>query len=212
MRASCRWKAAYHHDTLEIARNVRASTWRQVMNSRIVGGAALCVVAALGWAVASAQAPATSGATAKSTSVAHADRNFAQAAAEAGAAEVAMAKVAQQRGASADVKSFADRMVTDHQKAGAELASIAASKSLVVNDKLSSRDSRELGKLQKLDGTGFDREYVKVQLGAHKDAVKLFKKEADGGKDADLKNFATTTLPTLQDHLAMVTTISKTLQ
>src|SRR5579862_9110168 len=101
------------------------------MNSRIVGGAALCVVAVLGWAVAAAQTAAPSGSTTKGTEVAHKDRGFVQTAAEAGAAEVAMAKVAQQRGASADVKSFADRMVTDHEKAGAQLASIAASKNLV---------------------------------------------------------------------------------
>ncbi len=182
------------------------------MISRILSGTTLCCVAALGWVVAAAQTPPPAGATAKGTAIAHADRTFVQTAAEAGAAEVAMAKVAQQRGASADVKSFADRMVTDHQKAGAQLASIAASKNLMVNDKLTSKDSRELAKLQKLDGSSFDREYVKVQLGVHKDAVKLFKKESDGGKDADLKDFATTTLPTLQDHLAMVTTISKSLQ
>ena len=197
---------------LQIARSVRASTRREVMNSRMAGGAALFAVAAFGWALAGAQTPAPSGTTGKGETLAHADRAFVQTAAEAGAAEVAMAKVAQQRAGSADVKSFADRMVTDHEKASAELASIAASKNLTVNDKLSSRDARELGKLQKLDGTSFDREYVKVQLGAHKDAVKLFSREADRGKDADLKNFATTTLPTLQDHLAMVTTLSKSRQ
>jgi putative membrane protein len=103
------------------------------MISRILSGTTLCCVAALGWVVAAAQTPPPAGATAKGTAIAHADRTFVQTAAEAGAAEVAMAKVAQQRGASADVKSFADRMVTDHQKAGAQLASIAASKNLMVN-------------------------------------------------------------------------------
>ena len=161
------------------------------MNSRIALGAAVCAFAALGSAVGGAQTPA--GGLPK------------------GAAEIAMAKVAQQSGASADVKSFADRMVADHEKAAAQLATIAASKHLRVNDKLSAKDARELARLQKLDGSRFDREYVHAQVGAHKDAVKLFRKESEGGRDAVLKDFATTTLPTLQDHLTMVTALSTTM-
>ena len=179
------------------------------MNSRIALGAAVCAFAALGSAVGGAQTPA--GGLPKGAAVAHADRAFVATAAEAGAAEIAMAKVAQQSGASADVKSFADRMVADHEKAAAQLATIAASKHLRVNDKLSAKDARELARLQKLDGSRFDREYVHAQVGAHKDAVKLFRKESEGGRDADLKDFATTTLPTLQDHLTMVTALSTTM-
>ncbi len=141
----------------------------------------------------------------------HADRSFVTTAAEAGMAEVAMAKVAQQRGASAEVKSFADRMVADHGKANADLSSLAASKGTPVPDKLSAKDAREVARLQKLNGSKFDKEYVHVQVAAHKDAVKLFEKQADKGKDADLKGFAVSTLPTLKDHLAMVNGLSQSL-
>jgi putative membrane protein len=37
----------------------------------------------------------------------------------------------------------------------------------------------------------------------HEKAVKLFSKESSSGKDAELKAFATKTLPTLQHHLEM---------
>ena len=120
-----------------------------------------------------------------------------------------MAKAAQLHGASADVKSFADRMVTDHGKVNQELTSIATKKGIAIPDKLSGKDMRELAKLQKLDAAKFDKEYVKVQLAAHKDAVKLFKKESSNGKDADLKAFAGSTLPTLQEHLTMISTMAK---
>jgi len=53
---------------------------------------------------------------------------------------------------------------------------------------------------------------VKSQVDAHKDAVKLFTRESKSGKDGDLKNFAGTTLPTLEDHLSMVTTLSKSMK
>jgi hypothetical protein len=38
----------------------------------------------------------------------------------------------------------------------------------------------------------------------------LFQREASGGQDGTLKNFATSTLPTLQDHLKMAKDMLKT--
>jgi putative membrane protein len=151
----------------------------------------------------SATTGAKTGATASNP-----DRKFAETAASAGMAEVEMGKVAQQRGGS-DVKAFADRMVTDHGKANQELTAIAGAKNIKLPAGLSGKDQRELGKLQKLTGGGFDAEYVKSQVAAHKDAVALFKRESSSGKDTDLKAFAGKTLPTLQEHLTMVTALSK---
>jgi putative membrane protein len=37
----------------------------------------------------------------------------------------------------------------------------------------------------------------------HQKDVKEFQKQADKAKDADVKNFAANTLPTLQEHLKM---------
>ena len=143
---------------------------------------------------------------------AHADRSFADTAAQAGNAEVEMAKLAQEHAASADVKAFADRMVADHTKANQQLTSIATAQGITLPTKLSGKDQRELTKLGKLDGAAFDKEYVKSQVDAHKEAVKLFTKESKSGKDDELKNFAGTTLPTLEDHLSMVTTLSKSMK
>jgi putative membrane protein len=136
------------------------------------------------------------------------DRKFIANATEAGAAEVAMGKLASDRASSTDVKRFAARMVIDHQKAGDQLKSIASAKGAAPPDRLSKKDQAELNKLGRLKEVDFDKEYVKVQLAAHKDAVALFGAESKSGKDADLKQFASTTLPTLQEHLGMVQQLS----
>jgi putative membrane protein len=138
------------------------------------------------------------------------DRKFVNTAGEAGAAEVAMGQLAESRSSSADVKGFAARMVSDHQKAGDELKAIASAKGAPPPSALSKKDQSELDKLSKLQGSDFDKEYVKTQLSAHKSAVSLFGSESKSGKDAQLKQFASTTLPTLQDHLQMVQQLSKT--
>ncbi len=64
-------------------------------------------------------------------------------------------------------------------------------------------DNHEMGKLSKLSGAAFDREYMDNMVKDHQKAVKEFQKEADKAKDADVRNFAAKTLPTLQEHLQM---------
>lgn len=178
------------------------------MRSTIVLTAALAGLAAIALAPAAfgqgaAATPATQDAKASKP-----DRKFVETAAAAGIAEVEMAKVAQQRGGSVGLKAFADRMVTDHGKANRELASIAATKGIAVPDRMSGKDQRALARLRTLRGEKFDAEYLKTQLAAHKRAVSLFKRESESGKDGDLKAFAGAALPTLQQHLTMVTDLS----
>jgi hypothetical protein len=50
---------------------------------------------------------------------------------------------------------------------------------------------------------------VKSQVSAHKDAVSLFDSESRHGTDADLKQFAGATLPTIKSHLDMVNNLAK---
>ena len=132
------------------------------------------------------------------------DRNFAKTAADAGNAEVTMGQLAKNRARSPDVRAFATRMVDDHQKAGQELHDLAARKSITLPSQLSTKDRSELDKLSRLQGEAFDAEYVKAQLLAHQEAVALFTAETQNGNDADLKQFASSTRPTLEEHLRMV--------
>lgn len=137
------------------------------------------------------------------------DRKFVETAGEAGAAEVEMAKVAMERADSSDVKSFASRMMSDHEKAGDDLEKIASSKGVNIDDHMSAKDRAELDRLHKLQGASFDREYVKSQLAAHKAAVALFDKQSKSGNDSELKQFAASTLLTLHDHLQLVQQLAK---
>jgi putative membrane protein len=171
--------------------------------------AALSATLMAGVAVAQIQAAGPATAKGGNPAMRPQDRKFVNTTAEAGAAEVAMGRLAQDHAGSSDVKGFAARMVSDHQKAGDQLKAIAVTKGLTPPDQLSKHDQRDLDKLSKLQGADFDRAYVKSQLSAHKDAVALFGSESKSGKDADLKQFASSTLPTLQDHLQMAQQLSK---
>jgi putative membrane protein len=68
---------------------------------------------------------------------------------------------------------------------------------------LKGKHREAMDKLAKLSGADFDREYMRNQVKDHEKAVALFERQANSGSDADLKAFATKTLPTLREHHQM---------
>ena len=136
------------------------------------------------------------------TSLSHQDSSFLKDAAEGGNAEVAASQVAVSRSASADVKSFAQMMIDDHGKAGAELKSLAEQKGVKVSDTPSVTKKLEIKMLSERKGASFDQHYAdSIGVKAHEDTIKLFQKEVDKGTDADVKAWAQKTLPALTHHL-----------
>lgn len=131
------------------------------------------------------------------------DRKFMEKAARDGLAEVQLGQLAKDRGMSDEVKSFANRMVTDHGKANDELKSLAASKGVTLPTETDKSHQKKAEKLAKLQGPDFDRAYMKDMVKDHKHDVGDFRKKAKNAKDADLQKFAQSTLPTLEEHLAM---------
>jgi len=130
-----------------------------------------------------------------------ADKKFVRAAAQGGIAEVELGKLATEKGSSEDVKKFGQRMVDDHTKAGDQLKEIASSKGIPVPIKLSAKDQMTKDRLSKLSGDEFDKAYMNDMVKDHTQDVSDFKRESSSGTDSDVKNFAATTLPTIEDHL-----------
>ena len=64
--------------------------------------------------------------------------------------------------------------------------------------------------MQMVSGASFDRSYIKDQIKAHEDTVNLFKKEIASGQDQRAKDFASSTLPTVQAHLTKIKQIAAT--
>ncbi len=115
-------------------------------------------------------------------------------------AEVQLGKLAAERAASDEVKKFAERMVTDHQKAYDELKQIADSKGLKVPTEPDSRTKKEYDRLAKTSGADFDRAYMDLMVREHDRDVKAFQRAAKNEKDPQVKDWAAKTLPTLHEH------------
>jgi len=128
--------------------------------------------------------------------------NFWTKAAQGGMAEVELAKLALQKSQNADVKKFAQMMVTDHTKANTELKALATKKNVVLPTDIGSHKST-MDDLSKLSGADFDKAYVDAMVDDHEEDVDLFDDNTDNS-DADIKAFTTKTLPTLKAHLEMI--------
>jgi putative membrane protein len=59
-----------------------------------------------------------------------------------------------------------------------------------------------------LKGADFDHAFMKHMVSDHQEAIALFEREAKDGKDPELKDFASKTLPTLREHLKMARKIA----
>jgi putative membrane protein len=129
------------------------------------------------------------------------DSRFAVKAADGGMAEVEMAKTAEQKAMNARVKSFASMIVADHTKANEELKSTAVAKNITLPSMIGEDHQEHITKLSQKNGRDFDKEFMNMMVDGHQKTIDLFEKEASDGKDADLKTWATNTLPTLRQHL-----------
>jgi putative membrane protein len=148
-----------------------------------------------------AEHPTPMGAT--TTALASEDKEFMTKAAIGGMLEVRLGQQAAQKGLSADVKAFGNRMVTDHGKANDELKQLASKKGFMLPTELDENHKEKVDELSKLTGAKFDREYAKDMVDDHEEDVKEFKDAAKNAKDPDLRAWAGKTLPILEDHLKM---------
>jgi len=132
-----------------------------------------------------------------------ADREFVNKAAIGNVAEVELGRVAVQRASRPSVKSFGERMVTDHGRANAELATLARSKGMDVSNTLDVSHQAMRDRLSGLSGADFDRAYMSEMVRDHTEDVALFERTAQTAADADVKAYAARSLPMLREHLAL---------
>lgn len=129
--------------------------------------------------------------------------NFVETAATSNMFEVESSKVALERSRNQAIRDFAQMMINDHSQAQSALK--GAVKTAKVDPSLmpSGLDAPHRMKLDTLSSASdedFDEMYVSTMQQGHRDAVNLFSDYAKNGENAQLKDFAANTLPTLEMH------------
>jgi putative membrane protein len=143
--------------------------------------------------------------------------------------EVEMAKLAASRAKSADVKSFAQQLVTDHTSSSNALEQYAAKHNVTLQnpapkastalrdtkekepEALAATDDAHMKNLTSKNGAEFDQAFIDMMVENHQNGVALFERQRDAKVgDSELQNFVANMVPTLRRHLSKAQDIQKT--
>jgi putative membrane protein len=157
-------------------------------------------IALIGWpamAQTSAASPAARAATTQKAN--KLDQQFLNKAIQGDLAEVKIGSLAQEKGQSAEVKQFGKMLEQDHsahlQKAEQTAAELGAS----APTEPDAKSKATYDKLSTMSGVKFDNAFAKAMISDHKRAIATYKQQSKS--KGPLADFATETLPTLQEHL-----------
>jgi putative membrane protein len=184
-----------------------AMNWESA-TSRIARRGFVCALLASGIALANAQTAAPAEVPATLNAV---DFNFVGQANLGAPFQVDSGHLAETKGTSAAIRSYAHLMVTSHIPVVDALNAILQRKNVTPsNTLLHGAYDAMISTLKAGHGAAFDRDYVNGQVEYQKGNAALFQQEIQNGADPDLKEFARQTLPKIEDHLQRVLKLAGT--
>jgi putative membrane protein len=132
------------------------------------------------------------------------DQDFLKEVAQIDLAEMKLGQYARDMAASAAIKKYGERLLTDHTKMNSELGELAKARGVTLPSKTDKKDQELIDQLAKIKGgADFDRAFSKNMVAGHEQAIKIFEAQAKNGQNADVKAWAEKWLPTLKEHLRL---------
>src|ERR1700722_3036523 len=123
--------------------------------------------------------------------------------------QVDSGRLAEKKGTSAAIRSYAHLMVASHIPVVDALNVILKKKTITPSNTLLHGAYEAMIFTLKADHrSAFDRNYVNGQVEYQKGNAALFEQEIQNGSDPDLKEFARQTLPKIVDHLHRAETLA----
>jgi putative membrane protein len=122
------------------------------------------------------------------------------------AAEIAAGTIAGERATAAEVKSFARKMVDDHQRMQGRLDSLATRLAITAvaaeTDTLHDAfEARRQSLRRATAGVGWDRDFMNLQVQMHESTLALLQRAAAAAQNTDLRGALQESVPTVQGHL-----------
>ena len=143
----------------------------------------------------------------RGSALSKADMQFMKKAAEANMTEAHLGQMAEAQASQQSVKDFGQTLSKDHTSAYESLTVLANKTGETIPKAI--RRNKSIERLMHLKGKAFDRAFTQDEVQSHKNAIALFKREAEHGEDADVKAWAKTMIPTLEGHLRTAENLAK---
>ena len=123
--------------------------------------------------------------------------------------EVALGRLAQQRGAAGDVRAFGRTLEQDHAAARQQaLATARRMRIAVAPNAMSPEAAQTRRRLMRLHGPAFDREFARAMISDHRKDIAKFEAQARIG-DRQTARLARDTLPHLRHHLDLAQSLGR---
>lgn len=138
-------------------------------------------------------------------------QSFANLVAMSGMYEIGASEIALNRSRRADVKSFAQQMITDHRKMAEELKSMLGSMNepMTLPTELDALFQILIDDLNGASNDSFDHRFVAQQQEVHGVAITLVKHYRDHGDSSALRELSKLALPVLEQHRLMADDMAK---
>jgi putative membrane protein len=135
------------------------------------------------------------------------DIAFALEAQQSDVAGIELGRLAAEKGASPELKQFGTQLADECARRNRRLAEFAAGDKMVLPQVATAKDQSTYDKLRKLSGAAFDKAYTKQMLKTQKKVAKRFARQAKKGKNDQLRELASESLPALEQHIDQLKSI-----
>lgn len=115
--------------------------------------------------------------------------------------EIQLGQLAQKNGGSQEVRSLGKMMEDAHSHSFNDLTVLAQNKVVTIPTELNSNGSAFFTKMSAMKGKDFDKEYSAIMVEDHKKSIDLLGRIAAEANDQDIRQWASNTLPVLNEHL-----------
>jgi putative membrane protein len=117
-----------------------------------------------------------------------------------GLAEAEIGKIARERGSSTDVRQFGERMVQYHGENNERMLRILRDQQIEAPSEMTEAQRTQVTRLGRLEGTELDRQYIQQVIENHQSSTELYRRASESDINPELRQFATETLPDIEDH------------
>jgi len=132
------------------------------------------------------------------------DITFVKKATESGRKEINSAREALPQLKQPELKRIAEMLVNDHSGANQRLTKLAESKQWPLP-----APAAPAAPPSGTASSDFDAKWTAEMIAGHERSVALYRAQAQGGEDKDLRKYASDTLPTIERHLAELRRLQK---
>lgn len=143
------------------------------------------------------------------TKLSASDKKFIDMAADLDMTEANLGQMAQNQASEQPVKDFGQTLNEDHSKAYGQLLDLGDKIHQQIPRGINIAKNSEYAQLHHAKAASFDRTFLTDEVREHQRALTEFRREAQHGQNADLKNYANQQIPVLEEHLRKAQDLEK---